>query len=177
MRLAVGGVRHHPQRGELEREELVLQLGEPRRGEGVVEQGPAELSGRWARGERVGLVSPIAMMSFVTVATAIIGFVVTRWTGHREAAQQLRMGDLLMLAPFLKTTFPQQVMAAAGDPQALTDAFRTTGGWFAALWPALFVVPGWLALLPPYSPVVCRPSPPTAISRRLHARPTSTRCR
>ena len=38
VRLAVGGVRDDPQRGELEREQLVLELGEPRGDQRVVEQ-------------------------------------------------------------------------------------------------------------------------------------------
>ena len=41
MRLAVGGVRDHAQRGQLEGEQLVLQLGDPGRGQRVVQQGQA----------------------------------------------------------------------------------------------------------------------------------------
>lgn len=109
---------------------------------------PAQLSARWMRGERVGLVSPVAMMGAVTLVTALVGFVLTRWTGVREAAAVINLRDLMTIAPFLKDRFPQAVSAAALDAGALNDQFHQTGGWFAAFWPSLFIVPGWLSLMP-----------------------------
>ena len=109
---------------------------------------PGALTARWIRGERVGLVSPVAMMGAVTLVTAVLGFVLTRWTGHRQEAAVIDMQGLLTLAPFLADRFPQAVMAAAADRAALTDQFRSVGGWFAAFWPSLLILPGWLSLLP-----------------------------
>lgn len=109
---------------------------------------PATLSKRWMAGERIGLVSPIAMMGAVTLVTALLAFVLTRWTGVREAAVSLNIGDMLELAPFLKTRFPQAVMAAALSRDALTDQFKQVGSWFAIFWPSLLILPGWLSLAP-----------------------------
>lgn len=109
---------------------------------------PAELSRRWTRGERVGLVSPIAMMGAVTLVTAVLGFVLTRWTGVRTATAVLDMNAMLSIAPFLSDRFPQAVSAAALNREALTEQFQQVGGWFAAFWPSLLILPGWLSLAP-----------------------------
>lgn len=109
---------------------------------------PAELSGRWMRGTRVGLVSPVAMMGAVTLVTAVAGFFLSRWTGYREAAPVVDIDSLLHIAPFLRGNFPQAAMAAAADRNALTQQFQSVGGWFAAFWPSLFILPGWLSLAP-----------------------------
>lgn len=109
---------------------------------------PAALTGRWVRGERVGLVSPIAMMGAVTLLTAIAGFFLSRWTGTREATSVINVRDMMLIAPFLAERFPQAVSAAALDQGALNSQFQQVGGWFAAFYPSLLIVPGWLALLP-----------------------------
>ena len=109
---------------------------------------PAQLSARWTRGERVGLVSPIAMMGAVTLVTALLGFVLTRWTGTQQAATVIDVDELVWIAPFLKSRFPQAIGAAALDAKALNDQFQQVGGWFAAFWPSLFIAPGWLSLAP-----------------------------
>lgn len=109
---------------------------------------PAQLSARWMRGERVGLVSPIAMMGAVTLVTALLGFVLTRWLGTSQAATVIDVEELVRIAPFLKSRFPQAISAAALDSKALNEQFQTVGGWFAAFWPSLFIAPGWLSLAP-----------------------------
>lgn len=109
---------------------------------------PATLTQRWMRGERVGLVSPVAMMGVVTLVTGIAGFLLTRWTGTREAAVVLDIGPLMDAAPFLRDRFPKAVTAAALDGKALTEQLRQVSGWFAAFFPSLLIVPGWLALAP-----------------------------
>lgn len=109
---------------------------------------PAQLSTRWMRGERVGLVSPIAMMGAVTLVTGLLGFLLTRWTGVREATTAINIEELIRIAPFLKARFPDAVGAAALNGQALNEQFQQVGGWFAVFWPSLFIAPGWLSLAP-----------------------------
>lgn len=110
---------------------------------------PAELSTRWIRGQRAGLVSPTAMMAGVTVLTALAGFLMTKATGVRaESGALYSVNGFVKFAPFVKALFPQTIAAASLDPSGFTSQFQQVSGRFAAGWPALFVAPGWLSLAP-----------------------------
>jgi Protein of unknown function (DUF3667) len=110
---------------------------------------PAELTRRWIEGRRQGLATPIAMMSTVTAVTAILGFILLRVSGAEAPAEQkVNFGDLLMVAPFLKSSFPHASAYAVGNNDAMLAQFKATGSYLAAFWPALFILPGYLALAP-----------------------------
>lgn len=110
---------------------------------------PAELSTRWMRGQRAGLVSPTVMMAGVTVLTALVGFVMAKTTGVRPQSGALfSISGFAKFAPFVKDLFPQTFADASLDPGRFTEQFQQVSGRFAAAWPGLFVVPGWFSLAP-----------------------------
>lgn len=110
---------------------------------------PAGLTRRWIEGRRQGLATPIAMMGTVTAVTAIIGFILIRLTGHAAPTEApLRFGDLINAAPFLKGMFPRGMQLALRDDAGMVGQFRATGSYLAAFWPALFILPGYIALAP-----------------------------
>ncbi|WCT71939.1 hypothetical protein PQ455_09765 [Sphingomonas naphthae] len=111
---------------------------------------PALLSTRWWNGERRGLVSPVVMISTVTAIAGSIGAVLGHLygTGAIAAGNDADLAQVQNLAPFLQGRFPRQFAAAAGDPVGFAQKFRQVGGWFAAFWPLLLILPGYLSLAP-----------------------------
>lgn len=111
---------------------------------------PACLSRRWIAGDRRGLVSPVAMLSTVTALTALIGFLLSRWTGRSApAVDDVEMArGVLGVAGFLAAWFPQAHAAAAADPAGFAAHFKATGQLLVAFWPLLFILPGTLMLAP-----------------------------
>ncbi|MFC3712042.1 hypothetical protein ACFOMD_05645 [Sphingoaurantiacus capsulatus] len=111
---------------------------------------PACLSRRWVEGDRRGLVSPVAMISSVTALTALIGFILSRWTGNRPAGvdDTETAKGVLGVAGFLVGLFPDAFAAAAADPAAFAQHFKSTGQLLVLFWPVLFIIPGFVMLAP-----------------------------
>lgn len=111
---------------------------------------PAGLSRRWVEGDRRDLVSPVAMISVVTAVTALIGFLLSRWTGNAPPAvsDTETARGVLGVAGFLRSWFPESFAAAGADPAGFAQQFKATGQLLALFWPLLFIIPGHLMLAP-----------------------------
>lgn len=111
---------------------------------------PAGLSRRWIEGDRRGLVSPVAMISTVTAVTALVGFLLARWTGNAApAVDDIETArGVLGVGGFLRGWFPEAYAAATADPAAFAAHFKATGQLLVLFWPLLFIVPGTLMLAP-----------------------------
>lgn len=111
---------------------------------------PACLSRRWVEGDRRGLVSPVAMISSITALTALVGFILSRWTGNRPAGvdDAATAKGVLGVAGFLGGLFPDAFAAASTDPAAFAQHFKSTGQLLVLFWPVLFIIPGFVMLAP-----------------------------
>lgn len=107
---------------------------------------PAEVSRRWIERRPMGLASPVAMMGTVTALTAMLGFVLARVLGLAPQQEAVSFAQLLQATPFLQS--PRALAFAAQNDAGMVAQLKAIASYLAALWPALFIVPGYLALAP-----------------------------